>query len=128
MSGVVAPGIVEQLVALRRRAPPSLWKEVCRVLSAASDEQTVDELLGKLHPSVNPDVYSALRSLLYACRREASWQSLGFALELAGQVVEQQDSANQIELIWTGPPLCTCAGSSRSYTTSSTRPRAEFSW
>lgn len=96
--------LVERIIHLRRRTPNTLWAIICRTLSSASDGQTVDELLGQLHTTINPHIYDEFRTLLLTCNRDQNWRSLGFAFDLAGKVVEQQDAEHQVELVWTGPP------------------------
>ena len=98
-----AAGIMADLSALCQGAAPVLLDQIGQALCAAAPALPLNELLARLPATTNSDAHFQLRALLRKAQGLMTWAELGWSLRAMAQAQADQQRAQRIKLVWTGP-------------------------
>lgn len=101
MNAVTA--LMADLSALCQGAAPALLDRIGQALCAAAPALPLNELLARLPATPNSDADFQLRAVLRNAQGLMTWAELGWSLRAMAQAQADQQRAQRIELVWTGP-------------------------
>lgn len=95
--------LMADLSALCQGAAPALLDRIGQALCAAAPALPLAALLAQLPATPNSDADFQLRALLRNAQGLMTWAELGWSVRAMAQAQADQQRAQRIELVWTGP-------------------------
>lgn len=93
----------EQINGLVRKAPAGWLADVCGALRASPSTATADFVKKRLPSTSNADLAHLLFKVMDVAEGEATWEALGFGLQVAHDVHVRAEASHQVEMLWSGP-------------------------
>ena len=98
-----AAGLMADLSALCQGAAPAWLDQIGQALCAAAPALPLHELLARVPATPNSDADFQLRALLRNAQGLMTWAELGWSVRAIAHAQADQQRAQRIELVWTGP-------------------------
>ena len=97
-------GLSIQLRNVIRHAPDAWLKEASTALRSSPPTASADFVKKRMPSTTNADLALSLRQAIDRAAGQVSWEALGVSMLVAQEIYVQDQSANAIEMLWSGPP------------------------